>query len=251
MSIPHRTLRETAQRLQTKLHFLSPRDAQQRDRLLQVATELFVEFGPTRFSLAGLAHAIGWSSGKIRRYFSDMESIFAQVLIQYMENLLRELAGLRHAPAASRRALYLDLTRGIGGRHTPMQFLLACQRHCLPPDLLETIQQSRARLIDALGLRDARDLDLMDAEEVNLSNVEQILALVEDTPWRFILEEDDTETAQAPAAETPIPAPKPEARPETRPVLRLHRRPPLQTSAAQPPNRIRPPRRLRATGPSG
>ena len=137
---------------------LTARGLERRDVILAAARHAMVLHGRGGVRLPELAMALGMTSGTMRRYFPDLDYLLAEILRVHVLAICSAIGdALRHLPqgAAERqpaaRAAYLAATRTVLGGHTEAHLLLVRERHQLPPDLRESIEETRAALGEMLA----------------------------------------------------------------------------------------------------
>jgi len=180
MPIPTRLLRAQADDLPGARPRLSTKDVEQQDRILATATSLFARFGRVGINLTSFACALRMSPLTIKRHFPDLDSILAEILRRHLQTIAAALGevpfGATNRPAA-RRAAYVAHTRTGFNATTEAHLLLLRDRHALPPDLAEPIEQLRLLLGDMLDPANPTVvLTLLDTPELQPAQIETMLA---------------------------------------------------------------------------
>jgi AcrR family transcriptional regulator len=180
MHIPHRILRAEIDDMPGERNRRSARDYAQEDRILGAAQRLISRHGREAVSLTGLADALRMSRTTLRRHFCDIESIVAEILVRHLRAISTALGKIPFdAPnaRAARRAAYLAYTRTPFNAPIEAHVLLIRDRHGLPPDLAEPIENIRASIGDLLAGADAAiALNLLDMTELQGKQIETMLA---------------------------------------------------------------------------
>lgn len=210
-----RHLRSRADEIPGSRYFATERELATIDRIIAVATVLFHEEGRHNVTLAGLAHALHMTPAAIRRLCSDLDAIFFRILRTHVMDVARtvgiEAPWNQPGRPPRARAAYWRATRDGRGALKPEHVLLLRDRHLLPAELLEKIEDLRldqAKVLDP-GTQTGLARDLLDMQQLTAEAVEAMLPAC------------DTAFAQALAALSPEPTPEPpppEAAPAPRPV---------------------------------
>jgi len=180
MPIPIRQLRAITDDLPGARPILSPREQARQDQILAAATALLARFGRAGLTMAAFAAALRMSPATLRRYFPDMDSLLAEILMRHLQAIAAALGKVPFdAPdrAPARRAAYIAHTRTAFNAHTEPHLILLRERHALPPDLAEPVEKLRTLLADMLA-PETPDLalTLLDAPELQPAQIETILA---------------------------------------------------------------------------
>ncbi len=186
MAIPLRLLRAHADALPGMRPRFSARELDQQDRIVAAALSIFVHFGFENITFAGFATAIRLSPGTIRKYFIDLDCIFAEILSRHLQDITKAIGQIPwDAPDlhAARRAAYAAATRSEFGAPTPRHSLLLHHRHRLPPDLLDPIEEHRASIAELLAPRHAKAaLTLLDMPDLDTAGIDAMLAALDPPP---------------------------------------------------------------------
>jgi AcrR family transcriptional regulator len=140
MLIPARILRAQALQLDPTLADLTPREAAQRDRILEFGQSLMAQNGPHRLNLTRFATAIKMASWTIKKHFPDLHALLGELCRRHLARIALAIAEVPpNAPQRRRHAAYLAATRDQAGRLTEMHHLFTCFHATLPPDELEPV----------------------------------------------------------------------------------------------------------------
>ncbi len=184
MPTPIRILRAHADDLPNARPMLSARELDREDRILDTARALIFRFGRVNLTFNALAVAMRLAPATIRRHFPDLDSILSEIILRHLRAIACALGEVpRDHPnrQAAARAAYITFTRnGMGCAPTEAHTLLIRERHTLPPDLLEHIEQLR----DLIGTSFAKDhiettLGLLDNCFLQPSQIEAMLATLQ------------------------------------------------------------------------
>ena len=154
---------------------LTARERERQEVIPPPARRVLVLHGRAGIRLADLATALGMAAGTIppllpRPGLPPGRDACAPTLMAISTAIGDALRGIPHDAAhrqGTARAAYLAATRTVLGGHTEAHLLLLRERYHLPPDLLDTIEQTRAGLgeilagefaTEALGLLDMPEL---------------------------------------------------------------------------------------------
>ncbi len=206
MRILPRHLREYADDLPGNRPRWTTAEQEREDRIVATATSLMVRFGRTGLTLGAFAAALRMSPHTIRKHFADLDSLLAHILIAHLQAVCTALGQSPYDAAnakAGRRAAYLRVTRTAFNAHTQAHILLTRERHTLPPDLAEPIEQLRLQVGEMLaGPHAETALNLLDDTSLQPAQIEAMLAAL----------------APAPAKPQPKPAARLPTPPETAPI---------------------------------
>jgi AcrR family transcriptional regulator len=184
MPTPARILRAHADDLPNARPKLSARELDREDRILDTARALMVRFGRVNITFQSLAVAMRMSPATIRRHFADLDSILFTLIRRHLQAIPRALAAVPHTHPnahAARRAAYTDFTRNGFSAPTPDHILLNRERHTLPPDLLEHIENLRDLIGGMLGRAYPETLlSLLDNCFLQPPQIESIINNIED-----------------------------------------------------------------------
>ncbi len=184
MPTPPRILRAEIEDIPGARPRLSERERERQEVILAAGRRVLVNHGRANIRLTDLAVALGMAPGTVRRYFPDLDSLLGEILTRHLlaisSAIGKAVQGLSHAqrqPAA--RAAYLEATRTVLGGQTEAHLLLLRERHHLPPDQLDCIEQTRAGLGELLaGELATAALSLLDMAEFNGAQIEGMLCLL-------------------------------------------------------------------------
>lgn len=178
MHIPFRTARSIADDL-IGVPYLTARQRERQANIITVATELFARYGKDHCTMGLLAHAVRIATHTLRWHFSDLDAVLHEILRAHLAGLAKYLGDVPYeAPnyQQRKRAAFLEYTRRYGG-FTNQHLLLVRDRASLPPDLLDSIENT----YQALGAGLAGDwgtdvLDMLDTQRLSPEEIEIRLA---------------------------------------------------------------------------
>jgi AcrR family transcriptional regulator len=180
MTTPLRTLRDYAERRPENRPKFSPGELDRQDRILATARSLMARFGRAGLTLHGLAGAMRLAPATIRRHFADLDTILYEILNRHLMDISRAIGDipLTHPNRqAAQRAAYIEATRN--GLSAPIEnhTLFLRDRHFLPPDLAEPLEQMRTIIGQNLGgEHEETILALLDNPFVQLPQIETMFA---------------------------------------------------------------------------
>ncbi len=199
MPVAARHLRAIADNYPANHPHLSSRERERKAHIVGTATAMMATYGRHALNMGSFAIAVRMAPATIRRYFADLDALLAEILVRHLKEVCAAIgAAPRDAanPAAAQREAYIRATRTSCNGHVARHTLLLRDRHMLPPDLAEPIEQFRLQIGQMLAGPDA-EIALALLDEPNL-HPEQIEAMLAALPQ------------PAPAA-APVPAPAPAA----------------------------------------
>ncbi len=222
MQIPARILRAQCDEIPGQRPILSFKEQDRQTRIMDAAQAIMAHHGRGAISMNQFARAMRLSPATIHRHFPDMHYLLAQILHRHLAAIARALGEVpQNSPnrTRARRAAYLAATRVLGAP-TEAHLLLIRDRHLLPPDQREPLEDHRA----SIGLILAGDnaqaaLSLLDNPELTAPEIEAALTAI-------------TAARQAPAKPTNEP-PRPKAAP-SRPAPALRPTHPDPNDAVRP-----------------
>jgi AcrR family transcriptional regulator len=179
MITPPRILRDQADRLTNRKFHFSPRQKDRETRILLVAEHVFAQNSFACVTFGNLALALAISPVTLRQHFVDLDQLLADILQRHLFALLKTLTGIAgagKAQDAARRKAWFEATRGVMGGLTDAHKLLIRERHNLPEDLRENIDNAYYALGELLAPNYGREaLALLDAESADLPVIEALL----------------------------------------------------------------------------
>jgi AcrR family transcriptional regulator len=182
---------------------LNAREQDRQEQIVTAGRALLAEFGARSFTMAAFALALRMSPASIRRHFIDLDSLLVHILHRHLLTLSTTMGTLppgANDKQAARRSAYLAHTRTALGGLTEAHLLLVRDRHLLPPDDLDRIEDIRANLAPLLSGEHANAvLSWLDTPTMGLADIDAILA---------------ARTERAAPARQPSPAP-------SRPIFKL------------------------------
>jgi len=220
---------------------LSEKQREREERIIAGTQILMASDNANPVTIRRIAASLRMTTTTIRRYFIDVETILAAILLRHLRATYRAIAKIpQDAPnrMALQRAAYLETTRHPWGGFSEAHLLFLRRRHTLPDDLAKPIEDMRQVIGEALGGEHAEAaLGLLDTLHFQPHEIEAMLATyatvtteaketVETVGWASAHHIEPTPTPQeeqrtAPAATDPNPAapppkpaqPKPPAQP--------------------------------------
>ena len=231
-----------ARHIRTLLDDLSPprhrttRELDQEARIVTAATAAFARFGRSHITLANFAAGLRLSPATIRRHFPDLHTLLAEILRRHLFAIATAIGDANPnplAPHAGRQAAYIAATRNGFGAPTAPYILLLRDRHTLPEDLAEPIEQLRLQ-IGALLAGPRADLALAILDEPTCPEPEALTLLATLSPTPNVTSPSQPATVE-PAADPATPANHltPRQRPSRTPAS-LPRRPTSLDARPQP-----------------
>jgi AcrR family transcriptional regulator len=183
MSIPHRILRQQAEEISPTI-FTEKQEACEK-RILQVAEGLMAQHGAGCVTAKCLAAALRMSPASLRWYFTDMHAVLGEILNRHLTALGRAVAavpaGANRTKAA--RAAWLAYTRRPFAGFIQCHELLVRDRHLLPPDLRDPIEQRLHHVAMLVGPgREVETVALLDTPCLSPAQIEAMLATLEQPP---------------------------------------------------------------------
>jgi len=179
MITPPRILRALVDDLPGHRQTLTPRQQDREAAILHVAEVLMARFGRAKLTMTNFALAMRMSRATIRFHFVDLDCILSEILLRHLRAIACAIGAVPlDAPDlfAARRAAYLAATRTFGAAK-PAHRLLVRDRHILPPDLLQTVEQMRDIVAESVGgPQGAMVLPLLDLEEFQAAQIEAMVA---------------------------------------------------------------------------
>jgi AcrR family transcriptional regulator len=116
-----------------------------RTDIIDMAEHLLATHGHGRITARQMADAIGITPATLRRYFADLDVLLAEILHRHLRYLVKQLTAVPMDVPDRRRAFciaYMAATRLPLGGMIEAHTLLLRDRHRLPPDLLEDLENS-------------------------------------------------------------------------------------------------------------
>ncbi len=162
------------------------RELDQEARIITAATAAFARFGRSHITLANFAAGLRLSPATIRRHFPDLHTLLAEILRRHLLAIATAIGDANPnplAPHAGRQAAYIAATRNGFGAPTAPHILLLRDRHTLPEDLAEPIDQLRLQIGDLLaGPRADLALAILDEPTCPEPEALTLLATLSPTP---------------------------------------------------------------------
>ena len=188
MPIPIRTLRAHVEDLPGERRTPSARELDREDRILDIARALMARYGRANLTLGALAAAMRLAPATIRRHFPDLDSILAELIRRHLHAISVAIGEATrgipfHHPNrhALQRAAYVAFTRNAFSGTTPDHTLLIRERHTLPPDLLDPLENLRDLLGGSLGAANPETiLSLLDNPFIQPPQIEAMLAALQE-----------------------------------------------------------------------
>jgi AcrR family transcriptional regulator len=142
MKTPLRILKTQANDIEQPPDRFNQRDRDRHERILRVATPLFVANGRAALTLNGLAVALEIPGTTFRRHFVDTDELLGVILTRHLKDISEAIGGVPRDSAdmaKARRAAYIAYTHTDFHDLTDLHLLLLRDRHLLPPDIREGI----------------------------------------------------------------------------------------------------------------
>jgi AcrR family transcriptional regulator len=254
---------------------LSEKQREREERIIAGTQILMTSDHANPVTIRRIAASLRMTTTTIRRYFIDVETILAAILLRHLRATYRAITKIpQDAPnrMALQRAAYLEATRHPWGGFSEAHLLFLRRRHTLPDDLAKPIEDMRQVIGEALGGEYAEAaLGLLDTLHFQPHEIEAMLATyatvttetAETVGWASAHQLQPIPTPQTeppaatdanPAAPPPKPAqPQPPAQPThkhykgskaARRQKRLQARAARAAAPPLPPHQPQPPRRL-------
>ncbi len=159
---------------------LTTRERDRKAHIVGTATTLMATYGRHNVTMGTFAIALHMAPATIRRHFADLDTLLAEILVRHLKELCAAIGAVAWDTPnlhAARRAIYLRATRTGCNAHVARHTLLLRDRHLLPPDLLEPIEQFRLQIGQMLAGPDAEiALTLLDEPNLHAPQIEAMLA---------------------------------------------------------------------------
>ncbi len=151
-------------------------------RILDGAQFIMATYGRAAIRLTDLALGMRMSPHTIRRHFPDMDYLLAEILRRHLNAIVTAVGKIAYdAPNRdqARRAAYLAATRTPFGAPTEAHLLLIRDRHLLPQDEFEPIEDLRASIGNIIaGPHATAALALLDTPELTAAEIEAALTAI-------------------------------------------------------------------------
>jgi len=159
---------------------LTEKQREREERIIAATQTLMASFPGDHFTIAKIALALRMTPASVRRYFIDVESILAEILLRHLTEISRAIGKIpndhpnRHS---ARRAAYMEITRtGWGGFTEPHQLLIRA-RCILPEDLAKPIELMRQCIGEQLAGDNAETaFTLLDTPHLQAVEIEAMMA---------------------------------------------------------------------------
>jgi AcrR family transcriptional regulator len=180
MKPSHRALRDRMDAIPGNQPRFNAREQDRQEHIVNTGRTVLAEFGTGSFTMTAFALAMRMSAATIRRHFIDLDSLLIHILNRHLLTLSTVMGTLPRGANdkhAARRAAYLAHTRTPLGGLTEAHLLLVRDRHLLPLDDLERIEQIRANLATMMsGEHASAVIELLDMPTMGLADIDAILA---------------------------------------------------------------------------
>jgi AcrR family transcriptional regulator len=191
MKTPHRILKAQANDIERAPDRFNQRDRERHERILRVATPLFVANGRAALTTNGLAIALDIPASTFRRHFVDVDELLGVILTRHLAAISKALGVVPFDSAdlpKARRAAYMAYTHTDFHDLTDIHRLLVRDRHLLPPDVREGIDATIAGLALTLAGPSShytlQIATLLDAPGFNADMVEAMIATLPAKPMQ-------------------------------------------------------------------
>jgi len=180
MHIQPRLLRAHVDNRSHNRPMLNEKQQAREQSILAAAQTLMATYCRGVLTIGKLALALRMSPSTIRRHFTDIDEILAEILLRHLTEIARAIGkiplGDPNCRAAS-RAAYIEVTRTGWGGLTEAHLLLIRERHSLPEDLAKPVEDMRHLIGEMLaGEEGAIALTLLDTPELQAAQIEAMLA---------------------------------------------------------------------------
>jgi AcrR family transcriptional regulator len=186
MHIQPRLLRAHVDNRSHDRPMLTEKQRAREQSILAAAETLMATYSRGALTIGKLALALRMSPATIRRHFTDMDSILAEILLRHLTAISRAIGKIPPDDPnrrAAGRAAYIEATRTGWGGLTEAHLLLVRERHTLPEDLAKPVEEMRTLIGELLaGEQGAIALTLLDAPSLQAGQIEAMLATTEATP---------------------------------------------------------------------
>ncbi len=244
--IPARLLRAHADDLPGTRHRLTDKEREQEKRIIAAGVSLFARFGRAGVTMGNFALSLRMSPATVRRHFADLDTLLAEILYRHLAALaaaIGEPVRQGDPTRAARRRAYLAASRTPYSAPTERHLLLLRERHGLPRDLLQPIEDLRLQLGDMLaGDHAEAALSLLDTPSLQSPQIEAMLGTLAPMP-EIVAVPDPIPLPAAASPPARSSAPAHDTRPPDTPAGRPH-------SQSAPPASAAPPRHGRSSSPS-
>jgi AcrR family transcriptional regulator len=180
MKIPARILRAHEIDHNREAYELTQAQQEREARIRAGAMRIFARFGFQNIAFRDLATALRMATATLRFHFTDLDALLADLLHAHLQAIACALGAVpRDAPdpQAARRAAYLAYTRTGWGGLTDAHLVLVRDRHLLPPDLQDSIDQVHHGFgMHLAGDRGMEALVLLDNAALDPERIEAYLA---------------------------------------------------------------------------
>jgi AcrR family transcriptional regulator len=159
---------------------LSEKQREREERIIAGTQILMTSDHANPVTIRRIAASLRMTTTTIRRYFIDVETILAAILLRHLRATYRAITKIpQDAPnrMALQRAAYLEATRHPWGGFSETHLLFLRRRHTLPDDLAKPIEDMRQVIGEALGGEHAEAaLGLLDTLHFQPHEIEAMLA---------------------------------------------------------------------------
>jgi AcrR family transcriptional regulator len=191
MKTPHRILKAQANDIERPPDRFNQHDRDRHERIIRIATPLFVANGRSAITINGLAIAMDIPASTFRRHFVDADELLGVILTRHLTAISNAMGKVsRDSPDLPKalRAAYIAHTHTPFHDLTDLHRLLVRDRHLLPPDVREGIDATIAGLtLNLAGPNTEYALQiqtLLDAPGFSAEMVESMIATLPAEPMQ-------------------------------------------------------------------
>ena len=185
MPIPSRILRTRVEDHLGRPEFTN-RQRDHEAHILAAAEDLFATYGRHEVTWRSLGESLRMATATLRWHYTDLHALFAAILSRHLRNVAKALGEVpldapnrRHAQCLA----YLAATRLPFGGLTPAHLLLTRDRHTLPEDVLDPIEEMRHSLGMLVGGNLGQEtLDRLDTPWVTAESLGPVLEILVSPP---------------------------------------------------------------------
>jgi AcrR family transcriptional regulator len=175
-----RLLRAAAHAHDPAAYALTEKQRAREHRIRASAQHLFARFGTFHVTFRDLAIALRMGTATLRFHFVDIDALLANLLHRHLKALQVALARIpadSPNPQQARRQAYRAFITTPSGALTEAHTLLLRDRHLLPADERDAIEQTRAAIAATLaGPLADEAISLLDLPTLGLARIEAYLA---------------------------------------------------------------------------
>jgi len=211
MLVLPRILRADSENLDRGPPKFTARQRERHERVVAHATLHMARYGRHSLTFRNLATGLTMSPATLRLHFADLDALLAEILHRHLRALSQAIGEIPYDSPdrdSRRRAAYMAITRtGLGG-FTPAHHLLVQERHTLPDDVRDIIEQTRSVIGESLaGARGPEALAYLDTPFLDAARIEANLAPPAETKPPLLSHPKRPEKPLRPTPHSPAAAP--------------------------------------------